>query len=391
MNRSRSIIEDVNGLQAVMQEWRRDIHRHPELAFNENRTAEMVAQNLESFGAEVFTGIGKTGVVGKLTNGNSDNAIGLRADMDALPMQENNDFSYRSVNEGVFHGCGHDGHTAMLLGAAKYLSLTKEFDGTVYFIFQPAEEAAGGAPEMIKDGLFDKFRMASVYGMHNMPGMPVGEFGIRCGHMFAAFAPFDIEITGIGGHAAMPQNCVDPIVISSSVIQALQTVVSRNIDPFKPSVISVTQVHAGDAYNVIPDRVQLSGGVRYFDQESGLIIKRRIEEVLQGICSTYGASFTLNYDELYPVLSNHEKETGIAVTAACDLVGAEKVNAEIPATAGSEDFAFMLLEKPGAYILIGNGDGKGGCMIHHSSYDFNDRILPLGASYWAQLAENILT
>jgi len=391
MNRSRLIIEDVNELQAVMQEWRRDIHRHPELAFNENRTAEMVAQNLESFGAEVFTGIGKTGVVGKLTNGNSDNAIGLRADMDALPMQENNDFSYRSVNEGVFHGCGHDGHTAMLLGAAKYLSLTKEFDGTVYFIFQPAEEAAGGAPEMIKDGLFDKFRMTSVYGMHNMPGMPVGQFGIRSGHMFAAFAPFDIEITGIGGHAAMPQNCVDPIVISSSVIQALQTVVSRNIDPFKPSVISVTQVHAGDAYNVIPDSVQLCGGVRYFDQESGLIIKRRIEEVLQGICSTYGASFTLNYDELYPVLSNHEKETGIAVTAASDLVGAEKVNAEIPATAGSEDFAFMLLEKPGAYILIGNGDGKGGCMIHHSSYDFNDRILPLGASYWIQLAENILT
>ena len=391
MNRSRSIIENVNGLQPVMQEWRRDIHRHPELAFNENRTAEMVAQNLESFGAEVFTGIGKTGVVGKLTNGNSDNAIGLRADMDALPMQENNDFSYRSVNEGVFHGCGHDGHTAMLLGAAKYLSLTKEFDGTVYFIFQPAEEAAGGAPEMIKDGLFDKFRMTSVYGMHNMPGMPVGQFGIRSGHMFAAFAPFDIEITGIGGHAAMPQNCVDPIVISSSVIQALQTVVSRNIDPFKPSVISVTQVHAGDAYNVIPDSVQLCGGVRYFDQESGLIIKRRIEEVLQGICSTYGASFTLNYDELYPVLSNHEKETGIAVTAASDLVGAEKVNAEIPATAGSEDFAFMLLEKPGAYILIGNGDGKGGCMIHHSSYDFNDRILPLGASYWIQLAENILS
>jgi len=391
MNRSRSIIVDVNKLQAVMQEWRRDIHQHPELAFNENRTAEMVAHNLESFGAEVFTGIGKTGVVGKLTNGNSDNAIGLRADMDALPMQENNDFSYRSINEGVFHGCGHDGHTAMLLGAAKYLSLTKEFEGTVYFIFQPAEEAAGGAPEMIKDGLFDKFRMTSVYGMHNMPGMPVGQFGIRSGHMFAAFAPFDIEITGIGGHAAMPQNCVDPIVISSSVIQALQTVVSRNIDPFKLSVISVTQVHAGDAYNVIPDKVKLCGGVRYFDQESGLIIKRRIEEILQGICSTYGASFTLNYDELYPVLSNHEKKTDIAVTAASDLVGAEKVNAEIPATAGSEDFAFMLQEKPGAYILIGNGDGEGGCMIHHSSYDFNDRILPLGASYWIQLTENILT
>ena len=391
MNRSRSIIENVNGLQPVMQEWRRDIHRHPELAFNENRTAEMVAQNLESFGAEVFTGIGKTGVVGKLTNGNSDNAIGLRADMDALPMQENNDFSYRSVNEGVFHGCGHDGHTAMLLGAAKYLSLTKEFDGTVYFIFQPAEEAAGGAPEMIKDGLFDKFRMTSVYGMHNMPGMPVGQFGIRSGHMFAAFAPFDIEITGIGGHAAMPQNCIDPIIISSSVIQALQTIVSRNIDPFKPSVISVTQVHAGDAYNVIPDKVKLCGGVRYFDQGSGLIIKQRIEEVLQGICSTFGASFILNYDELYPVLSNHEKETDIAVTAASDLVGTEQVDAEIPATAGSEDFAFMLQEKPGAYILIGNGDGEGGCMIHHSNYDFNDRILPLGASYWIQLAENVLT
>ncbi len=391
MNRSRAIIEDVNELQKLMQELRRDIHKHPELAFHENRTAEMVAQNLESFGAEVFTGIGKTGVVGKLTNGKSDNAIGLRADMDALPMQENNDFSYRSINEGVFHGCGHDGHTAMLLGAAKYLSLTKEFDGTVYFIFQPAEEAAGGAPEMIKDGLFEKFRMTSIYGMHNMPGMPVGQFGIRSGHMFAAFAPFDIEITGIGGHAAMPQNCVDPIVISSSVIQALQTVVSRNIDPFKPSVISVTQVHAGDAYNVIPDKVKLSGGVRYFDQGSGLIIKRRIEEVLQGICSSYGASFTWNYDELYPVLSNHEKETDIAVKAASDLVGAEKVNAEIPATAGSEDFAFMLWEKPGAYILIGNGDGEGGCMIHHSSYDFNDRILPLGAAYWIQLAENILT
>ena len=391
MNRSRTIIEDVNELQKLMQEWRRDIHKHPELAFHENRTAEMVAQNLESFGAEVFTGIGKTGVVGKLTNGKSDNAIGLRADMDALPMQENNDFSYRSINEGVFHGCGHDGHTAMLLGAAKYLSLTKEFDGTVYFIFQPAEEAAGGAPEMIKDGLFEKFRMTSIYGMHNMPGMPVGQFGIRSGHMFAAFAPFDIEIRGIGGHAAMPQNCVDPIVISSSVIQALQTVVSRNIAAFKPSVISVTQVHAGDAYNVIPDKVKLCGGVRYFDQGSGLIIKQRIEEVLQGICSTFGASFILNYDELYPVLSNHEKETDIAVTAASDLVGTEQVDAEIPATAGSEDFAFMLQEKPGAYILIGNGDGEGGCMIHHSNYDFNDRILPLGASYWIQLAENVLT
>ena len=391
MNRSRTIIEDVNELQKLMQEWRRDIHKHPELAFHENRTAEMVTQNLESFGAEVFTGIGKTGVVGKLTNGKSDNAIGLRADMDALPMQENNDFSYRSINEGVFHGCGHDGHTAMLLGAAKYLSLTKEFDGTVYFIFQPAEEAAGGAPEMIKDGLFEKFRMTSIYGMHNMPGMPVGQFGIRSGHMFAAFAPFDIEITGIGGHAAMPQNCIDPIIISSSVIQALQTIVSRNIDPFKPSVISVTQVHAGDAYNVIPDKVKLCGGVRYFDQGSGLIIKQRIEEVLQGICSTFGASFILNYDELYPVLSNHEKETDIAVTAASDLVGTEQVDAEIPATAGSEDFAFMLQEKPGAYILIGNGDGEGGCMIHHSNYDFNDRILPLGASYWIQLTENVLT
>jgi len=390
MNRSKSILDEVKGFQALMQEWRRDIHQHPELAFNENRTAELVTQNLESFGIEVFTGIGKTGVVGKLTHGNSDRAVGLRADMDALPMQENNNFSYRSINEGVFHGCGHDGHTAMLLGAAKYLSATKEFDGTVYFIFQPAEEGAGGAPEMIKDGLFNKFSMTSVYGMHNMPGVPVGQFGIRAGQMFAAFAPFDIEIIGIGGHGAMPQNCVDPIVISSSVILGLQTVVSRNIDPFKPSVISVTKVHAGDAYNVIPDKVKLSGGVRYFDQESGVIIKRRIEEVVEGICKTFGASFTLNYEELYPVLSNHEKETDIAVTAASDLVGVEKVNAEILPTAGSEDFAFMLQEKAGAYILIGNGDGEGGCMIHHSSYDFNDRILPLGASYWIQLAENIL-
>ena len=390
MKKSTSIIREINQFQNLMQEWRRDIHQHPELAFNENRTAELVAKTLESFGVEVFTGIAKTGVVGKLTSGNSDNAIGLRADMDALPMDENNTFDYRSQNDGVFHGCGHDGHTAMLLGAAKYLSSTKEFDGTIYFIFQPAEEAAGGAPEMIKDGLFENYKMSSVYGMHNMPGMPVGMFGIRSGHLFAAFAPFDIEIRGIGGHAAMPQQCIDPIVVSSSVIQSLQTVVSRTIDPLKPSVISVTQIHAGDAYNVIPDTVTLSGGVRYFDHELGQVIRQRMEEVLEGICKSYGATYTFNYDELYPVLTNHETETGIAVKAASTVVGSDNVDPDLPPSPGSEDFAFMLLEKPGAYILIGNGDGEGGCMIHHSSYDFNDKILPLGAAYWAQLAELVL-
>lgn len=374
----------------LIQSWRRDIHAHPELGFQEVRTAGMVADLLKAWGIEVHTHIGGTGVVGKLYHGNSQRAIGLRADMDALPMQELNRFPHRSTTEGVFHGCGHDGHTAMLLGAAKYLAANPVFDGTVYFIFQPAEEGLGGAVAMIEDDLFERFPMAEIYGMHNFPGVPLGHFAIVPGPMMAAFSTFDITVTGVGGHAAIPQDCVDPVVVASSLVQNIQTIVSRNLEPLKAGVVSVTKIHGGDAYNVIPKEVTLSGGIRYFDKAIGATINKRLVQLAEGVGEAYNATITVNIDETFTALVNHPEATQHAIKAATTVAGIQQVDPQMTPICGSEDFAFMLEKKPGAYIFLGNGAGEGGCMIHHPEYDFNDEAAVYGVSYWVELARQRL-
>ena len=384
------IYPEIEAFKDTLTDWRRDIHRHPEIAFEEHRTAEFVANKMEEWGIEVHRGVGRTGVVGKLTSGGGNRAIGLRADLDALPMQELNEFEHKSIYDGKFHGCGHDGHTVMLLGAAKHLSETKNFDGTVYFIFQPAEEDAGGGRVMVEDGLFTRFPMDAVYGLHNWPGNPIGTFAVKSGTFFAAYASFDIELTGIGGHAAMPHNCKDPIVAASEIVQSLQTIVSRTIVPTHPAVVSVTQIHGGSAYNVIPDTVTIAGCTRYFSASDNKKIENRIRSIAEGIAQSHGIKAEVTYTEKYPVLTNTREETDQCISVAGELVGAENVEGQSELVMGSEDFAFMLQEKPGCYILMGNGDGEGGCMVHHPKYDFNDKALPLGASYWTKLAETLL-
>lgn len=390
MSQAESLLSQLQANAELMQGWRRDIHTHPELGFQEHRTAKLVADLLTQWGIEVTTGIGGTGVVGKLCCGDSDRSIGLRADMDALPMQELNNFPHKSVHDGVFHGCGHDGHTAMLLGAAKFLAENPIFSGTLYFIFQPAEESLGGAVAMIEDGLFDRFPMDEIYGMHNFPGVELGSFAITPGPMMAAYSTFDITIIGQGGHGAIPQHCIDPIVIAANLVQSLQTIVSRNIEPLKTGVISVTKIHGGDAYNVIPNEVTLSGGIRYFDKEVGKLINRRMEDIAQGVASAYGAQIKMKIDEAFTVLVNHQAETQYAVQAAQAVTGVEQVEPQMQPICGSEDFAFMLEQKPGAYIFVGNGEGEGGCMIHHPEYDFNDHAAVFGAAYWVELVKQRL-
>ncbi len=372
---------------------RRDLHQHPELAFNEHRTAELVATHLAAYGFAVTAGIGGTGVVGTLSRGSGGKAIGLRADMDALPMEELNTFEHRSRHKGAFHGCGHDGHTTMLLGAAQYLAEHADFNGTVHLIFQPAEEGEGGADAMIRDGLFDRFPMDAVYAVHNLPGLPVGYFSVAAGPLMAAFASFDIEIRGKGGHGAMPHLCIDPVVIGAQLIQSLQTIVSRNTDPQAAGVLTVTNFHAGDpkAYNVIPHTATISGGIRYLDAASGQLIEQRMRDICAGIAAANGIEITCDYHERYPVLVNTQQETNVAVRAARTIAGDAQVNDAQPPVMGSEDFAFMLQKKPGCYAFIGNGDREGGCMVHHPNYDFNDEILPLGAAYFVQLVEDQLT
>ena len=374
----------------AMQSWRRDIHAHPELGFKEFRTAKIVADLLTQWGMEVHTGLAGTGVVGKLVSGNGSRVIGLRADMDALPMQELNEFPHKSTCDGVFHGCGHDGHTAMLLGAAKHLSQQPEFNGTVYFIFQPAEESLGGAIAMIKEGLFDRFPMDEVYGMHNFPGVSLGSFAICPGPMMAAYSTFDITIVGQGGHGAIPQHCVDPIVIAANLVQSLQTIVSRNVDPLKTAVVSVTKIHGGDAYNVIPNEVTISGGIRYFDKAVGALISERMNGLAQGTAAAHNAQIEVTIEETFTVLNNDAQATQYAIKAAQAISGVEQVEPQMQPICGSEDFAFMLEEKPGAYIFVGNGEGEGGCMIHHPQYDFNDNAAIYGASYWVELVRQRL-
>ena len=388
MNLNPKIVESHSQLAS----WRRDIHAHPELAFNEHRTSQFVIDQLFQAGIEVFTGIGKTGVLGRLKVGTSNRSIGLRADLDALPMQENNEFAHRSGVDGVFHGCGHDGHTIMLLGAALQLAKQRNFDGTVYFIFQPAEEGMGGADAMIEDGLFDDHQMDFVFGMHNWPGMPVGEIGVRVGPMMAAFEKFDVTIQGIGGHGAMPHLCVDPIPVAAQIIQALQTVVSRTVDPMKSAVLSITQVHAGDAYNVIPESTTLSGAIRFLDKNVGQQIMTRMKKIVSATAEAAGASADLIFQPLgYPALVNDSSATDLAVKSACAVLGQDKVDSNIEPVLASEDFASMLEQRPGCYVFIGNGvDSEGGCMVHHPEYDFNDDVIPVGASYWVRLTEDCL-
>ena len=384
------IIKELEDLQGEMQEWRRDIHAHPEIAFEEHRTAQIVADKLESFGFEVETGIAGTGVVGTLRKGMGNRSIGLRADLDALLINETNDFEYKSKNPGQMHACGHDGHTTMLLGAAKYLSEKGNFDGTVNFIFQPAEENEGGGRVMIEDGLFDKYPVESVYGMHNIPGMPVGSFAIKPGPIMAAFDIFNLKVIGRGGHAAMPQTTVDPIIVGTKIIDAFQAIISRSIDPQEPSVLSVTQFHGGDAYNVIPNQVEIKGCTRCFSPNVQKKLEDEMRQISESICKAYGADCEFHYEHRYPATINSEEEANLAGQVAQGIVGEERVNLSPKPGMGSEDFAYMLQEKPGSYIWIGNGDGEGSCMIHNPGYDFNDEILPIGATYWVKMAEEIL-
>ena len=384
-------IKELEDLQQDMQAWRRDIHAHPEIAFEEHRTAQLVAEKLESFGIEVETGIAGTGVVGTLKKGTGNRSIGLRADLDALLINEANKFKHKSKNPGKMHACGHDGHTVMLLGAAKYLAEQGNFDGTVNFIFQPAEENEGGGKAMIDDGLFEKYPVESVYGMHNIPGMPVASFAIKPGPIMAAFDVFNVKIVGKGGHAAMPQTTIDPIIIGTKIIDAYQSIISRYIDPQEPAVLSVTQFHAGDAYNVIPNDIEIKGCTRCFSPKVQKQLEEQMHQITKSMCEAYGASYEFEYEHRYPATINSEEESEIAGKVAQKVVGEDRVNLSPTAGMGSEDFAYMLQEKPGSYIWIGNGDGEGSCMVHNPGYDFNDEILPIGATYWVKMAEEILS
>tara|TARA_Y100000996_G_scaffold343412_1_gene281024 strand:+ start:821 stop:1993 length:1173 start_codon:yes stop_codon:yes gene_type:complete len=386
-----NIIKELKDLQLEMQNWRRDIHAHPEIAFEEHRTAKIVAEKLKSFGIEVETGIAGTGVVGTLKKGTGNRAIGLRADLDALLINEANEFEHKSKHPGKMHACGHDGHTVMLLGAAKYLAEDGNFDGTVNFIFQPAEENEGGGKAMIEEGLFDKYPVESVYGMHNIPGMPVASFAVKPGPIMAAFDVFNVKIIGKGGHAAMPQTTIDPIIIGTKIIDAYQSIVSRYIDPQEPAVLSVTQFHAGDAYNVIPNDIEIKGCTRCFSPKIQKQLEDQMHQITKSICDAYGATYEFEFEHRYPATINSEEEAEIAGKVAQKVVGEDRVNLSPTPGMGSEDFAYMLQEKPGSYIWIGNGDGEGSCMVHNPGYDFNDEILPIGATYWVKMAEEILS
>ena len=390
MNLLDSIVHQSAQLVAI----RRDIHAHPELCFQENRTADLVAAKLTEWGIPIHRGLGKTGVVGIIKGGDSGRALGLRADMDALPLQEFNTFAHASRHAGKMHACGHDGHTAMLLAAAQHLAKHRNFDGIVYVIFQPAEEGGGGAREMIKDGLFKEFPMQAVFGMHNWPGPQVGSFAVSPGPVMASSNEFRITIHGKGCHAALPHNGIDPVTIAAQLVQAFQTIISRNKKPVDAGVISVTMIHAGEATNVVPDSCELQGTVRTFTLEVLDMIEQRMREISQGLCAAMGASCDFEFVRNYPPTVNHAAEAEFMRQVMVEMVGPEHVSAQEP-TMGAEDFAFMLQECPGAYAFIANGDGvhremghgAGPCTLHNPSYDFNDDLIPLGGSLWVRLVE----
>ena len=385
------IINRIAAFHDDMTAWRQDLHAHPELSMQESRTSALVQAKLKEFGVdEIITGMAEHGVVGVIRAGTSNRAIGLRADMDALPMQEETGLPHASQNPGVMHACGHDGHTTMLLGAAKYLAETRNFDGTVYLVFQPAEEFEAGADKMVKDGLFDRCPMDKIYGLHNWPGAPAGTFLWRTGPIMAAVAFFDIIVTGKGSHGAFPHQGVDPIMVSAQIINALQTIVSRTIEPIQGGVVSVGGIKGGEAYNILPERVAMKGTARWFKPVVGDQIEAGINQIATGIAASLGATAEVKFFRHCPATINDPDATVLSVEAANIIAGAEAVK-EMPApTMGGEDFAYMLNAKQGAYLMLGTGRGPDDPQLHHPRYDFNDEILPIGASWWATLVERQL-
>jgi len=385
------IINRIAEFHAEMTQWRHQIHAHPETAFEEHKTAELVAGLLESFGVSVDPGIARTGVIGTLKGSlPGDRAIALRADMDALRIEEQNDVPHASRHRGRMHACGHDGHTAMLLGAAKHLAETRNFAGTIHFIFQPAEENEGGARLMVQEGVLERYPVEAVYGMHNWPEVPVGQFAVRPGPMMAAFDIFEILISGRGAHAAMPHLAIDPIVVAAQLVNGLQTVASRDVNPAESAVVSITQIHGGDTWNVIPETVVLRGTTRSFNPAVRDQIELAIRRIADGTCQACGAQMEFRYERRYPPLINASAETEVAATTAASIVGESNVKRDLLPSMAAEDFACFLEQKPGAYIWIGNGTAEAGGILHNPHYDFNDEFLPLGASYWVRLAEAAL-
>lgn len=387
------IINRIANFHDEMSAWRRDLHAHPETAFEEFRTSDFVAGKLAELGFEVHRGLAGTGVVGTLRGAKPDNgrSIGLRADMDALNMDEMNTFSHRSQYKSKMHACGHDGHITMLLGAARYLAETRNFAGTIHLIFQPAEEGAGGGRRMVEEGLFEKFPVEAVYGMHNMPGIPVGSFGTRTGAILTAMDLFDICVKGVGTHAATPELGVDPIVVASHIVLGLQAIVSRELNPLAGVVITITDIRAGTgALNTVPDHATLRGTARILSPAVRDTIEERVRRIVEGIAQAHRAHIEIDYRHNYPPLITDPMHTKFAIGIAEEVVGIGKVDADYPPNMASEDFSFMLEKKPGAYLFIGNGPEEGGCILHNPLYDFNDEILPIGASYWARLVETKL-
>jgi len=384
------IVNRVADLHGEITAWRRDIHAHPELLYDVERTAGSVAEKLRQFGCdEVVTGIGRTGVVGVIRGrkGDGGRVIGLRADMDALPIQEANDVPYKSIVPGKMHACGHDGHTAMLLGASRYLAETRNFAGTAVVIFQPAEEGGAGGKAMVRDGLMERFRIEEVYGMHNYPGLPLGQFAIRPGPIMAAADRIYIDIEGRGGHAARPHISIDSILVGSQILNQLQSIVARNVDPLDAAVISICQFHAGSADNIIPQTARLSGTARSLTPEVRDLLEQRVREVVEGTAKLYGAKVKLVYKRDYPVTRNHERQAEFAASVAREVAGRERVDDQAAPVMGAEDFSFMLEARPGAFIFVGNGDSAG---LHHPAYDFNDEAIPFGTSYWVKLVETAM-
>ena len=384
------IVNRIADQHREITEWRRDFHAHPELLYDVHRTASSVADKLKAFGCdEVVTGIGRTGVVGVIRGwkGKSDKTIGLRADMDALPIAEATDLPYKSTVPGKMHACGHDGHTAMLLGAARYLAETRNFAGTAVIIFQPAEEGGAGGKAMVQDGLMERFGINEIYGMHNYPGMPVGEFGLRPGAIMAAADYVQIDIEGKGAHAARPHLGIDTVLVGAQIINALQSIVSRNVDPLEAAVVSICMFHAGSTDNVIPQTAQLRGTARSLIPSVQELLEKRVPEIAETTAKLYGAKATVKYRRGYPVLKNHAVQADFAASVAAQIAGADKVDTSLAPVMGAEDFSFMLNSRPGAFIFVGNGDSAG---LHHPAYNFNDEVIPIGTSYWAKLVETAL-
>ena len=382
------VLNRVAALADEVSAWRQDFHRHPEILYDVHRTAGVVAEKLREFGCdEVVTGLGKTGVVGIIRGRNAGKVVGLRADMDALPILEATGKPWASTTPGAMHACGHDGHTAMLLGAAKYLAETRNFDGTVALIFQPAEEGGAGGKAMVDDGLMEKFGIAQVFGMHNAPGLPIGAFAITPGPTMASADRFIVDIGGLGGHAAKPHECIDPIVVGAQIVTALQTIASRIIDPLDSIVVSVTQFHAGSANNIIPQTARITGTIRALRAETRALAKQRFHEIVEGTARVHRATAKIDFEDGYPVTVNHAHETMLALAAAREIAGHDRVLPDLPPVMGAEDFSYMLEARPGAIIFCGNGPSAG---LHHEEYDFDDAAIPHGMSYWARLAETVL-